>query len=448
MLIMVVTIGLETPTLKADTPLAKQLQITQIKITGDEFVVLHNATANNLNLGSFWLQYYNDFNLSVTGISNSSQQLPSVILQPNQEILLAVGSAANCGQVWVSKLSFSLKDSAGILQVVGISQAGGTVNYKSEDQVSWSSKTTDPVDLRGISSSSPSQIWYRSATGWLNSSLPIGCTSVGTSLSASTSTPATLSVLSSSPPSIVLGANSDDAVLQTFNVGLAAPQISEILPNPGSPKSDATDEYIELYNPNDLPFDLSGYMLRTGVSTYHSYNFPTGQFILQPHEFRAFYAPQTGITLSNSSGQTALLDPRETLLTESDIYQDAKDDQAWVYSDGLWQWTSTSTPNASNIINPPLTNANKKKSQSKSSKSKALAASKSYKETSSESQDQVTAGYIQPSLKSSLLHPLVLAVVGGLAVLYACYEYRHDITNQIYRFRRYRMHRRDARRIA
>ncbi len=429
----------------ADSPLAKELQITQIKITGDEFVVLHNATDSNLNLGNYWLQYYNEFNLSVAGVSNSSQQLPSVTLQPNQEILLAVGAAANCGQVWVSKLSFSLKDSAGLLQVVGISQISGAVSYKSQDQVSWSSKTTDAVDLKGISTSSTSPIWYRSASGWLSSSLPIGCTPVGSAVSASTSTPATLTRLSSSPPSVVLGASTPEPAVPSANVGLAAPQISELLPNPGPPQTDATDEFIELYNPNNTSFDLSGYVLRAGATTYHTYSFPVGQFVMQPHEFRAFYAPQTGISLSNSEGQAAFLDPAGNLLVETDVYQTAKDSQAWVYADGLWQWTTSITPNASNVITAPLAAASKKATAAKTTKSKTAGKTSA---AGSSTSDNSTSGFVSQTEKSSLLHPLVLAVVAGLAVLYACYEYRHDIANTLYRLRRHRAHRRSARQIA
>lgn len=429
----------------ADSALAQELQITQIKITGDEFVVLHNATSSNLNLGNYWLQYYNEFNLSVSGISNSSQQLPAVILQPNQEILLAVGAAANCGQVWVSKLSFSLKDSAGLLQVIGVSQTAGTVGYKSQDQVSWSSKTTDSVDLKGVSTSSTTPIWYRSATGWLSSSLPIGCTPVGSAVSASTSTPANLNRLNTSPPSIVLGAAVTEPVVPLANAGLNAPQISEVLPNPAPPQTDATDEFIELYNPNDATFDLSGYVLRSGSNTFHTYTFPTGQFILQPHEFRAFYAPQTGITLSNSQGQAAVLDPGGNLLAETDIYENAKDGQAWVYADGLWQWTTSSTANASNIIVAPLAAAAKKATKNSSAKTKSATTKLAGSTTT---KDQPTSGFTPQAQQSRLLHPLVLAVVALVAVLYACYEYRHDIANLLYRFRRYRAHRRNARQIA
>jgi hypothetical protein len=35
------------------------------------------------------------------------------------------------------------------------------------------------------------------------------------------------------------------------------------------------------------------------------------------------------------------------------------------------------------------------------------------------------------------VHPLVLAGVGGLAVAYAIYEYRHDLANRLFQLRGY-----------
>ena len=398
-----------SPTL-ADAPLAKELSISQVKITGDEFIILGNATSSNLPLGNYWLQYFNDFNLANSGISNSSAQLPSVTLQPGQEILLAAGTAANCGQVWVSKLSFSLKDSAGLLQVLGVSQTSGIIGYKPQDQGSWSSKE---------------------AGTWKSTSSPPGCSASGTTSSPSTNTPAALTRSDTSPPSVVLGANTAsnlESSIPASDIGLASPQISELLPNPAPPQTDAADEFIELYNPNAAPFDLSGFILRTGTSTTHDFKFPAGQFILQPHEFRAFYAPQTGLNLANSGGMATLLDPSGNVLVASDVYASAKDDYAWVYADNLWQWTTTPTPDAVNAITVPPAG----KSTSKASTTKSKTAVKG----------QNTAnGSLASSngSKSSKLHPLILAGVGALALLYAGYEYRHDLANQLYRFRRHRV---------
>ncbi|MEX0881366.1 MAG: lamin tail domain-containing protein [Candidatus Saccharimonadales bacterium] len=336
----------------ADTPLAKELTVGQIKITGDEFLVLRNATNTNLQLNNYWLQYFNDFDLARTS-SASSSQLPAVWLQPGQEIMLAVGTAAACGPVWVSKLPFSFKDSAGMLQILNLSQTGGIIGYKPEDQVSWSSKAADAVDIKGVSGSTAAQIYYKTETGWASAATPPGCTAATTSTSSLTDTPAALSQSSNSPPSILLSQSdegSSGSSIPAAVAGLMAPLLSEILPNPGSPKTDANDEYIELYNPNDRAFDLSGFKLQTGSGGTYSYTFPDGQFSLQPYELKAFYSSITNLSLANSGSEVKFLSPAGDVLSASDAYADAQDDYAWILADGLWQWSSAPTPDARNIV--------------------------------------------------------------------------------------------------
>jgi hypothetical protein len=353
MLVEVAGVMLFKPAILADGALSKQLSLSQVRITGDEYVVLRNTTNSNLQLNNYWLQYFNEFSLSTVGVSSSSTQLPSVTLQPNQEILLSSGVAANCGQIWVSKLPFSLKDSGGLLQVVALSQASGIVGYKPEDQVAWSSKTTDPVDIKGVSSSSSSPIWYMSDSKWSASATPQGCSVAGTT-GGSTPQALNLTHSSTSPPSLFLDQSTEEDIpasgIPAADAGLNAPQLSEIMPNPGSPKTDVNDEYIELYNPNDKPFDLSGFKLKAGTSSTTSFTFDIVQNLLQPHEFKAFYSSQTNVSLSNATSKVWFISPNDDVLAESDIYSDAKDNYTWVYADGLWQWTSTATPNARNII--------------------------------------------------------------------------------------------------
>jgi hypothetical protein len=219
------------------------------------------------------------------------------------------------------------------------------------------------------------------------------------------------------------------------DAGLAAPQISEVLPNPAPPQTDADDEFIELYNSNNNVFDLGGFSLQSGTSTLHKYTFPSGTH-MDPHQFMAFYSSDTGLSLSNSEGQVKLLEPGGNVLGQTDVYGPAKDGYAWVSADGLWQWTTTSTPNAANIINAPPASKN----SSKVSATTAKKTTKSSKAVAANPSSSLPSGG-QPATS---LHPAILAGIGGLAVVYALYEYRHDLANQLYKLRRYRATRRIA----
>jgi hypothetical protein len=222
------------------------------------------------------------------------------------------------------------------------------------------------------------------------------------------------------------------ATMPAADIGLPAPQISEVLPNPASPQTDSDDEFIELYNPGDKDFDLSGFILQTGTTTLHKYTIPDGTKIT-PKQFLAFFSADTGISLGNSSGQAALLDPGGSVLSQTDEYGTAKDGYSWVNADGLWQWTTTPTPNSINKITSPAEKSSVKgnKTTKKSSTKPAVA--------SSFGSSGGGSGGVIPRL-----HPAILAGVGGAAVIYALYEYRHDLANQLYRFRRYRATRRIA----
>jgi hypothetical protein len=170
------------------------------------------------------------------------------------------------------------------------------------------------------------------------------------SSSSATNTPDTLTKSNTSPPAVLLTANSQDNTWSnSANAGLIAPQLSEILPNPASPKTDANDEFIELYNPNDQPFDISGFKLQVGTSTTYNYIFPEGTK-LSAYEFKAFYSSQTNLPLSNTASKVRFLDPNDSVLAISDTYSNAQDDTSWIFAEGLWQWTKIPTPNSRNVI--------------------------------------------------------------------------------------------------
>jgi hypothetical protein len=258
-----------------------------------------------------------------------------------------------------------------------------------------------------------------------------------------------LATSNTEPPAVLLPSEVSPTVASTASApsipasdkGLDAPQITELLPNPGSPHTDAADEFVELYNPNAVAFDLSGFMLEAGLTGNKHFTFPAGTTIA-PHAFVAYFSETTKLSLSNSGGKVTLLDPLERVISQSDAYGTAKDNQAWARANGAWYWTTQPTPNAQNVISQPAakTKSTSASTASKTKKSSAASAASAKKSTTA-SDTQLASNTVE----DTPLHPLTLAVVGGFALLYGAYEYRHDVANKLYQLRRYREARREAR---
>jgi len=235
------------------------------------------------------------------------------------------------------------------------------------------------------------------------------------------------------------------------NSGLAAPTLTELLPNPAPPQTDAADEFIELYNPGSSVFDLEGYTLEVGIATKHRFVLKPGT-VVAPYSYLAVDSADTGLALSNSGGQVRLLDPNGQLLSQSDMYAAAPDSQAWALVDDSWQWTASPTPNAPNIPDPPAvakvasatTSSKKTSALSPKAKTSKTTASKTKKAKAAAKPDTATdtAQNISTLQPRSPIHPTVLALIASSALLYGAYEYRRDLANKFYQFRANRAARR------
>ena len=111
--------------------------------------------------------------------------------------------------------------------------------------------------------------------------------------------------------------------------------LSEILPNPSG--SDSGNEYIELYNANSQPIDLTDCYLKIGSSK----KVLTGTI---DSGYTAFY----GLVLPNASGGSVeFITPTTEEVVEYPA--DLGDDVAWALVDNGWQATNRPTPNKNNL---------------------------------------------------------------------------------------------------
>ena len=122
--------------------------------------------------------------------------------------------------------------------------------------------------------------------------------------------------------------------------------ITEVFPN--APGSDTGKEFIELYNPNDFPVDLSDYRLYVGPQYENEYLFPLGT-IIEPLSYKSFSNSDIPFSLLNTSSKIALSLSDGTSISEVPAYQDPKEGQSWILIDGTWQYSTTPTPGSANV---------------------------------------------------------------------------------------------------
>jgi len=446
------------PWVAADTTSPPSLVVSQLKITSSngQFITLYNTTGSSLDMSKYQIEYFNNYDLTKatsTRLIGLSGTLPahSYYMVNDSQLQL-------CYQMSINSLSLGFSSTAGMIQVLSLSQTvpGASATPALQDYVAWTKTAANgaqtlPANTNAFlqrqpqnAQHNPDVIMPGSGTWQVVQPDPNNAcnliTGTGTSqpgitglnvLLPPTQPPATITSLDLASDGSDNGAVNPS--LPTADIGLMSPQINELLPNPDGTGNDSTDEYIELYNPNDVSFDLSGFSLQTGITTFHQYIFPSGTIIL-PKSFVAYYSELTNLNLSNTSGQAKLLDPFGNSISLSQQYKTAKDGQAWALANGKWYWTTTLTPDKQNIIKQPLT-AKSKASKSKTAVSKKSIpnAVKSSKTTAAKKQ---TGSFVEDPSKMPI-HIWTLALVGALAILYGAYEYRVDLANRIYKFRRY-----------
>lgn len=234
--------------------------------------------------------------------------------------------------------------------------------------------------------------------------------------------------------------------------------INELMIDPALPQADAQDEWVELYNPNDTTFSLTGYKLQTGGTFSHSYTFTDGS--VEPHGYVVLRSSQTGLQLSNTSGAVRLMAPDGLVSGDIVTYDDSEEGNAYALNNSsTWLWTTTPSPLAANIFTvkqellPPVQQITKTSTKSapkstavKSSNVKTTAVkaeTTSAKKTSSTSAKQAKASSATSDSPSPIAvsetpsHPAALAGFALLAVGYALYEYREDLANKLRLARRY-----------
>jgi hypothetical protein len=121
--------------------------------------------------------------------------------------------------------------------------------------------------------------------------------------------------------------------------------ITEIYAN--APGSDDGLEFIELYNPNPDAVNIRDYRLQIGPNFTTEFMF--ADELIQSGEYKAFTDADTGITLPNSTGVVIrLIAPNGNMVSATEAYNDAQDDESWSIIDTKWTATNQITPDLAN----------------------------------------------------------------------------------------------------
>lgn len=201
--------------------------------------------------------------------------------------------------------------------------------------------------------------------------------------------------------------------------------LTELLIDPVAPATDKEDEFVEIYNPNGFPVQIEGYVIETGSDFNYSYVLPS--YNLAANEYLAIFSIDSGLTLSNSGGAARLLAPNLSVIDETEPYEKAQAGKSWSLIGNGWFWTESS-PHGENI--GPMTEdqadvLTKREVQSFISTG-----------SSGQTTDTVARSVYEDPETLNTLNTKVLVSVGLVAIGYALYEYRTEISRGIEKFRR------------
>jgi len=373
-LVGLLCVGLLSPHSGSAEANESPLVIGQAKITANngQFMTLYNNSADTIDMTSIQLAYYNSYDLS-KATSNKFINLTGK-LAPKNYYVVSDGALTLCYKMTVNAVSLGFSSTAGMVQVLRLSQAapGGLVTTSLIDSLAWSKTTVSGAQtLPSANTDFLQRVWLDGApksvgSGTWQSVHPNPADTCDLQVQiAGSSTPGAETAPGATYPTRTV--RTETEVSPANNLGLVAPELSELFPNPASPETDDENEFIELYNPNDHMFSLAGYRVEAGATYSRGYTFKEGA--LQPKSFTAIMITDTNLQLSNGEGQVRFLNPEGTTISETPAYEDAPDGSSFSLVGDSWDWSKTPTPNAANTNTAvdDKTGSTKPKSSSKSS---------------------------------------------------------------------------------
>ncbi|MCC7543456.1 lamin tail domain-containing protein [bacterium] len=216
----------------------------------------------------------------------------------------------------------------------------------------------------------------------------------------------------------------DSVVIEDYAI-----EITELLPDPTSPQTDAKDEFIEIYNAGSGTATLTGWKLSDG-----KHSFSLDSVNLGAGEYRALYSRDTKLSLNNDGDQILLLRPSGETEFITPNYGKAKTATSFGATETGWGWLESASPGSVNA-GLSLDQSPSKAKTSTSSKSKGGVKKSSAKSASAAKTGKLADGGVQSETNSDasaedrpgVPWSWILAGLGSLTVGYGAYEYRPEI---------------------
>jgi len=369
----------------------------------NEFVELYNNAKTDIDVSN-WTIYYK----SSTGKTwTKKASLPqNTIIHSHDYLLIA------------SELS-----GADVKLSSGLAQTGGTVQLRDTngtniDMVGWG--TADTSELQAATAAQADEVVYRQFDDQTQTMIDSDNNFSDFDIS-STATPKL-------PPAIEIPAPD---ITTTYPVI----SLSELLPDPVAPQSDTSDEFIELYNPNNTEVNLSGWILKDAGGASYILKDKT----IPSLGYLTITSAESSLSLNNSGDSIYLYSPDNNLVDESADYGNAKPGLSWAVVGNSWSWTVSPTPNAANstvyvetITSKPAnttktTTAKKAAVAKKAATSKVAKAKAKPSSTSSTKSNQDNPNTQTSTSSNSLIWSWLLIALGVGTIGYGIYEYRPEI---------------------
>lgn len=231
--------------------------------------------------------------------------------------------------------------------------------------------------------------------------------------------------------------------LPALPVGLV---ITELLINPAAPLRDAADEYVELFNGGEVDINLTGYVLRSGLSLGNKTTL--GGLVIPAGSYLVLSASTTHLPLANDGGRVALFDSIGRMIGPDVSYAKAPSGQAYALFDNGWKWTALPTPGASNLLAAPAPAVTIVKTAAKSGSAKKVIAPKATSLKAAKVKASKPVKVKAAAFTAKVPPPSgrwLLFVLVGLTMVYISYEFRLNLQHVYYRARRYLAARRTPR---